>query len=76
LKSETSPEKFNSIIAITNIDPIVLSDYALELINAFKTTTFSFQSLRETLYINGFRKCFNLILHHDASFIEVTTRHL
>lgn len=60
---------------ISNIDPIVLSDYALKLINAFKTTAFSFQSLRETLYTNGFRKYFDLILHHDASFIEVTTRH-
>lgn len=76
LQSEVSLEEFNSITTATKIDPIALSDYALDLINAFNTTTFSLKCLRETLYEKGFRKDFDLILNHDASVIEVTTRHL
>lgn len=53
-----------------------MSKYALQLVNAFNTTPFSLQYLRDMLYTKGFRKQFELIFHQDASFVEVTTRHL
>lgn len=74
LKSEVSLEEFKSITTATSINPIVLSDYALDLINAFNATTFLLKCLQETLYAKGFRKDFDLILSHDASVIEITTR--
>ncbi|KAI9359877.1 hypothetical protein BD770DRAFT_409567 [Pilaira anomala] len=58
---------------MTKIDPIELSDAALELINVFGAASFSFLIFtRETLYTSEFRKYFDLILYHDASFIKVT----
>ncbi|CAO3703122.1 unnamed protein product [Rhizopus stolonifer] len=76
LKSEISAEEFNGITTVTEIEPIVLSDYATELSNALEECPRSLSVLRETLYANGFKKGFDSIVHSNTAFIEVTTRHL
>lgn len=76
LKSEISAEKFDQITAATNIEPIVLSDYATQLLNALESCPLPLSLSQEALYTNGFKQGFDFILHFDAVFIEVTTRYL
>lgn len=76
LKSEISAEKFDQITAATNIEPIVLSDYAMQLLDALESCPLSLSLLQEALYTNGFKRDFDFILHFDAAFIEATTRYL
>jgi hypothetical protein len=76
LKSEISVEEFDRIAVATNIEPIILSEYAMQLVNALESSSLSLPLLREALYANGFKRGFDFILHFDAAFIEVTTRHL
>lgn len=76
LKSEISTEEFDRITAATNIEPTVLADYAVELMNSLQNSTLSTSFIRESLYKNGFKRDFDFILHFDAAFIEVITRYL
>lgn len=76
LQSEISEDEFNNITNATHIEPIVLSDYATELSNALQHCPLSPSVLRDTLYSNGFKKGFDSVVHSDAAFIEVATRHL
>ncbi|RCH83415.1 hypothetical protein CU098_006074 [Rhizopus stolonifer] len=75
LQSEISEDEFNNITNATHIEPIVLSDYATELSNALQHCPLSPSVLRDTLYSNGFKKGFDSVVHSDAAFIEVATRH-
>lgn len=76
LKSEISVEEFDRITVATNIEPIIISEYAMQLVNALENGTLSLPLLREVLYANSFKRGFGFVLHFNAAFIEVTTRHL
>lgn len=76
LKCEILPEEFDQITAVSNIEPIILSDYAEQLSKALENCPLSLFLLREALYENGFKKGFDSIVHFDASFVEVTIRYL
>ncbi|KAI8880091.1 hypothetical protein K501DRAFT_255655 [Backusella circina FSU 941] len=75
LKSEIPEDEFNDITNATHIEPIVLSDYATELSSALQQCPLSLSVLRDTLYTNGFKRGFDSVVHSDAAFIEVATRH-
>lgn len=76
LQSEISENEFNNVTNATHIEPIVLSDYATELSSALLQCPLSLSVLRDTLYTNGFKRGFDSVVHSDAAFIEVATRHL
>ncbi|CAO3677301.1 unnamed protein product [Rhizopus microsporus] len=75
LQSEISENEFNNVTNATHIEPIVLSDYATELSNALQHCPLSLSALRDTLYTKGFKRGFDSVIHSDAAFIEVATRH-
>ncbi|CEP14936.1 hypothetical protein [Parasitella parasitica] len=56
LKSELSEDEFNDITNATHIKPIVLSDYATELLSALQQCFLSLSVLRDTLYTSGFKR--------------------
>lgn len=76
LKSEIGNDRYNLITKETKLEPVTLSTYATELSNALNEAPLSLQMLRQALYKNGSRSDFDLIAHHDAGFIEATTRYL
>ncbi|KAG1055541.1 hypothetical protein G6F43_002512 [Rhizopus delemar] len=75
LKSEIGNDRYNLITKETKLEPVTLSTYATELSNALNEAPLSLQMLRQALYKNGSRSDFDLIAHHDAGFIEATTRY-
>ncbi|CAO3633513.1 unnamed protein product [Mucor fragilis] len=75
LQSEISENEYRDITSATEINPINLSAYATQLSNALLECPLSLPILRQTLYDNGFRREFDPVMHPDAAFIEVTTRH-
>lgn len=76
LQEYLSQEYYSEIIEYAVLLNIELTAYAQELITTLCLSKLVTVFIKSILYQVGFKQSFNLILNHDASFIETTVRHL
>ena len=76
LEERVDQENFEEIVKRSTLPKIELTTYAQELLDAVADSKPAPMSIRVALYQAGFKLSFNLILNHDAGFIETTIRHL
>jgi hypothetical protein len=69
-------KEYTEIIQYAALPNVELTAYAEELITAFYKSKLATISLRNIMCQVGYKQAFNLILNHDAGFIETTVRHL
>ncbi|KAG1553393.1 hypothetical protein G6F49_002796 [Rhizopus delemar] len=62
----------DSIFRAAQIDPVQMSDYAIEISNALNSALLSVHELCQKLCSAGFHQNFDLVSHEDAGFMEVT----
>lgn len=76
LQEYLSQEYYSEIIEYAVLLNIELTAYTQELITTLCLSKLVTVFIKSILYQVGFKQSFNLILNHDASFIETTVRHL
>jgi hypothetical protein len=76
LKEQLTEKEYDDIIEASSLEPFQFTTYAQELIDALINSKLSTGSFRDILRQVGYRSAYDPIIHHDAGFVEATTRHL
>ena len=76
LEEHFDQEKHDEIVRRPALPTIEITQYAQELRDAISVLKLAVVCIRVALYQAGFKLSFNLVLNHDAGFIETTVRHL
>ncbi|KAI9274151.1 hypothetical protein EDC94DRAFT_121087 [Helicostylum pulchrum] len=72
---QLDPQMHSGIMLASTITPFTMSEYGLEIINAFSGTSPSRMALRKTLIEYGPKLYHVNIVNADRAFVEVTVRH-
>ncbi|ORE02009.1 hypothetical protein BCV72DRAFT_319455 [Rhizopus microsporus var. microsporus] len=69
LEQRLAQGKYNEIIQHTALFSIEMTPYAQDLLGTLSSS-------KLTTICSGFNQPFNIVLNHDAGFIEITVYHL